>query len=149
MVTVLMMCCVFRAYYSYKKQKWEIRRLHRILQRDRAKTNVVVDVDERDNVLLSDPPKDAIKVEGKSNKRWNPEPFNDLLQNAVGVQDLVVDEIVKVMETEGNMNIEDDHREEGVCGEDKEDYNIPAPPAPPLAAHNKIDCLVPAMITPR
>ena len=106
-VTVLIMLGVFRIYYWYQKQKWEVKKIGNfrnvrtstkpvipaILNRQTGRKSVV---EELSLEIMND-----MKKTGEIKLWKDPEPFDNLMRSSVVVQDAVMNDIHDEMETEG------------------------------------------------
>ena len=107
LVTVLLMSCGFHHFYAIRKKKWEIQRLRKLLSvnQDYRKADVIIDAHRRVSMQILQ------EVEGEweaGTVEHGPvgdveidRPFSNLMLNSVAVQDVLMDDVMEEMETEG------------------------------------------------
>ena len=118
--TALLMCCLFRGYLSHQKQQWEIMRLHKLLHAQKGERHASVIMSAKRHYEEDA----ALEQENKRRKNtahaaWKPEPLNQLLKNSVGVQGVLMDDVIDEMQTEGDDEQDNDGmRDEEGCAKD-------------------------------
>ena len=101
-IVLALSCAAFAVYHVYQRRKWEIRRLKGIINLSHSHR-----ANSKGNVVLGQGEANGDKSQRKvpQAKRWRPESFSQVVENAVGVQDAVLDEIVNVMDTQGGSDL--------------------------------------------
>ena len=117
LVVFLVMSLAFCCYYRQQKQRWEIERLRKLLNKnDPKKADIIIEAHRRNSLMIiegmpqdmSHHPPHAISPRLNQRRQLKgmetacaAEPFENLVENMHGVQEVLMDDIVGEMATEG------------------------------------------------
>ena len=113
MIVVFMVLCIVSSVMWYRRacdaDMYRLQLILRFARRDRSKKKM------KDSILKNRSPtinNKGIDIFETTSGRWDPERFDDMLENSQKVQDVIVDDIVHHMETEGDDD-DDDNIDDG------------------------------------
>ena len=99
LVTLLVTCCGFKCFYSNRKKKWQFRRegVSRNAHDDDDR-KVILDIQEGVEKDLA-PPEEGVQEVAENDTAAR--RFNDLMVNSAAVHDVLMDDVLGEMETDG------------------------------------------------
>ena len=123
-VTVaLIMFCAFRCFHGQKRQQWEIQRLQRLLRAQKGDLHAEVIMSAKRH-HEEDERRKSMNHQQRAIK-WAPESFNKMIQNSVGVQDALMEDVIDDMQTEGvHANDQSHDIPEGLLEQTQKNMNV-------------------------
>ena len=104
--SALIMCLIFCVFHKFQKQKWKVRTLQSALNKRRSTSAQQVSQSPVPTIYENPGASISIEVNEQQEIRHRPksiltETMSDLVKDSVAVQDLLMDDVLEVMQTEG------------------------------------------------